>query len=71
MGLLVDDLHLSVGGIILQLGKVQFDLCFSFYVRQVGLRCALNWDFDSGVLVMVRCEWSVSSGLVWVGCTCP
>jgi hypothetical protein len=71
MDLLVDDWHLSLGGIILQLGKVRFDICCSSYVRRVGLRCALNWDFDSGVLVTVRCEWSVGSGLVWVGCTCP
>jgi hypothetical protein len=47
MGLLVDDLHLSVGGIILQVGKVRFDLCLSSSVRRVGLRCALNWDFDT------------------------
>jgi hypothetical protein len=71
MDLLVVDLHLSVGGIILQLGKVRFDICFSSYVRRVGLRCVLNWYFDSGVLVTVRCEWSVGSGLVWVGYMCP
>jgi hypothetical protein len=71
MGLLVDDLHLLVRGIILQLGKVRFDLCFSSYVRRVGLRCALNWNFYSGVLATVRYEWSVGFGLVWFGCTCP